>query len=266
MKLSFNIIKIQKIIRGYFQRKYNILHGPALYKRELCINTEDFLTTDKIIDLPYSQFFSYTDINGFVYGFDIVSLYNLIKKSDKKPKNPYTRNSIPSNIIHKMNKFIKLSKLLKIPINLEIQDIVIEITPQKNIELQYLDLFQTINLLGNYSDPKWMLSLNRVNIIKFVKELFDIWNYRAQLTPEIKRNICFPDGDPFKNIFINIINDNNLISIQQKIIPLLKKFINSGIDNDSKSLGAYYVLGALTLVNESAAEALPWLYQSLNYI
>jgi len=42
--------------------------------------------------------------------------------------------------------------------------------------------------------------------------------------------------------------------------------INTGIDNDSKSLGAYYILGALTLVNTNAAISLPWLYQSVNYI
>jgi len=45
----------------------------------------------------------------------------------------------------------------------------------------------------------------------------------------------------------------------------LEKFVNSGIDRDSKSLGAYYVLGGLTLVNPSVATALPWLYQSVCY-
>jgi len=31
------------------------------------------------------------------------------------------------------------------------------------------------------------------------------------------------------------------------------------------ALGAYYVLGALTLVNPNAAAALPWLFQSVAY-
>jgi hypothetical protein len=46
-------------------------------------------------------------------------------------------------------------------------------------------------------------------------------------------------------------------------LEVLEKFVNLGIDQDSKSLGAYYVLGALTLVNESAASTLPWLFQSV---
>jgi hypothetical protein len=39
----------------------------------------------------------------------------------------------------------------------------------------------------------------------------------------------------------------------------------SGIDNDSKILGSYYVLGALTLVSQNAANSLSWLFQSVYY-
>jgi hypothetical protein len=42
--------------------------------------------------------------------------------------------------------------------------------------------------------------------------------------------------------------------------------VNSGIDRDNKCLGAYYVLGALTLVSEDAATSLPWLYQAVCYM
>jgi hypothetical protein len=49
------------------------------------------------------------------------------------------------------------------------------------------------------------------------------------------------------------------------VLEVLEKLVNNGVDTDSKTLGAYYVLGALTLVNEDAAASLPWLYQSLNY-
>jgi hypothetical protein len=49
------------------------------------------------------------------------------------------------------------------------------------------------------------------------------------------------------------------------ILEVLERFVNNGIDNDSKSLGAYYILGALTLVNEAAATSLPWLYQSFGH-
>jgi len=52
-------------------------------------------------------------------------------------------------------------------------------------------------------------------------------------------------------------------NVKKVVLEVLEKMVNSGIDNDSKTLGAYYVLGALTLVNHSAAIALPWLYESV---
>jgi putative alpha-1,2-mannosidase len=42
----------------------------------------------------------------------------------------------------------------------------------------------------------------------------------------------------------------------------MEKLVNSGINNDNKCLGAYYVLSALTLVNNDAATSLYWLYEA----
>jgi hypothetical protein len=99
-----------------------------------------------------------------------------------------------------------------------------------------------------------------------VRELSDIWDYRAQITIETKKLICPPYGTPFRNINnTNLINTQaNLPTIQKIILEILEKMVNSGVDSDSRSLGAYYVLAALTLVNENAAIALPWLFQSVS--
>jgi hypothetical protein len=266
LKLSLNILKIQKIFRGYMQRLFNKYHGPALLDRSICTNTTDFLTFENINELPFSQFFSYTDIDGFTYGFNIISLYNLILKSGRGVKNPYNRNEIPSFVITNIKHLIKLSKLLNCQMDLKIQDINLEITNEKSIDLRILDVFQTIDSLGNYSDPAWFLSLNRFQLLKFLRELADIWNYRAQLTIDIKKKICPPIGDPFQNLnSVPLHNEQNIKNIQIFILPILEKLVNSGVDTDSKSLGAYYVLGALTIVNETAASSLPWLFQSFSY-
>jgi hypothetical protein len=99
-----------------------------------------------------------------------------------------------------------------------------------------------------------------------MRELSDIWNFRTQLSSEIKRNICPPHGDPFRHFGLSYINnESDLYLVKKNILDVLEKFVNSGIDTDSKSLGCYYVLGALTLVNQNAALALPWLYQSFSY-
>jgi len=65
-------IKIQRVFRGYLQRKLNFLRGPALKKRSICTNDMDFYTMDDMVEIPTSQFYSYKDEDGFVYGFKYI--------------------------------------------------------------------------------------------------------------------------------------------------------------------------------------------------
>ena len=81
--LSNSVVKIQKIIRGCLQRKYTKYHGPALKNRLLCTNNFDFLSMEQLTEIPKEQFFSFKDGDGFIYGFDILSLHNLIVKNGK---------------------------------------------------------------------------------------------------------------------------------------------------------------------------------------
>ena len=98
-----------------------------------------------------------------------------------------------------------------------------------------------------------------------MRELADIWNYRAQIELQVKRNICPPNGDPFRNLNMNYIaTEQSICNIQKVVLEVLEKFVNNGVDKDSKALGACYVLGALTIVNEDAATSLPWLFQSFS--
>jgi hypothetical protein len=264
--LSSYIIKIQKVFRGRIVKKYIGLHGPAAKNRNLCTNSTDFVTMDNLEEINFNQFISYKDEDGFIYGFDITSLFNLFSKNGNVNKNPYNRNIFPDIILKNIKSLLRLSKILKINIVLTLEDETPSISEEKVVELRALSLFQNIDALGNYSNCNWFLSLNRNQIIKFIRELADIWSYRAQLSIETKRAICPPNGDPFRNLNMSLIHVSQNFNIVRKVVlEVLEKLVNSGVDKDSKSLGAYYVLGALTLVNQDAATSLPWLFQSLNY-
>jgi hypothetical protein len=263
---SSYIIKIQKIFRGMLVRKYKKLRGPASLNRKLCTNTDDFISMEPIEEINFHQFISYKDFDGFIYGFDINSLHNLFLKSENEIKNPYNRNLIPESVFKNIRSLIRIGKIIKIHINLNFEDNIKDVSNEKAIELRALSLFQNIDALGNYSNSNWFLSLNRTQLIKLIRELMDIWNYRAQLSNETKRNICPPIGNPFRTLNIQyIITEQNLWNVKKSILEIMEKLVNCGIDRDSKALGAYYVLGALTLVNTDAATSLPWLFQSVNY-
>jgi hypothetical protein len=269
------IVKIQKLFRGNITRKYIRLRGPGLLNKKLCTNTSDFVTLEPLQEIHFTQFFSYKDSDDFIYGFDIASLHSLISVKSNNTntttntsdnKNPYNRNIIPTSVMVSLKNIIKLGRLLKFPVNLQVEDDTQSISIEKVVELRAISLFQNIDALGNYSNANWFLSLNRSQLTKFVRELHDIWSYRAQLSNETKNNICPRQGGPFRNLNIQYINtEQNMYNIKKVILEVMENLVNSGVDRDSKSLGAYFVLGSLTLVSTDAATALPWLFQSVGY-
>tara|TARA_B100001093_G_C26813377_1_gene1008557 strand:- start:504 stop:1544 length:1041 start_codon:yes stop_codon:yes gene_type:complete len=259
-------IKIQKNIRRFLIQKYNKLKGPALYNRSLCVNSTDFFTLENIVNIPNNEFFSYKDSDNLIWGFNILSFYNLFKKSDKDVLNPYNRHKIKYTYFNDIKQIVKLSALFKIPVNLTLNNDIENISMKKQIELKCLEIFQYIDELGNYTDINWFLTLNRYNLIKFVRELVDIWQYRAQLTQIVKKEICHPYGNPFRYINLDNLILLNYLSLQKTVLSLIEQFIKKGVTKESCNLGASYVLCALTLVNHNAAIALPWFYESVSNI
>jgi hypothetical protein len=265
LRLSLFAVKIQGVARGCILRAYNKLHGPAFMNRKLCTNESDFISMDSLDEIEPDRFISYKDIDGFIYGFDLVSLYNLILKCGMEVKNPYNRNIVPDYVFKNIKSIIRFGIILNKHINLFMDEDVV-IPKPKAVELRALELFQKIDSLGNYSDSNWFLSLNRAKLIRFMRELGDIFNFRAQLSNEVKQNICPPRGDPFRTFNMNYIQtEEDINNVKNHVLEIMEKFVNDGIDTNNKSLGAYYILAALTLVNDTAANALPWLFQSVAY-
>ena len=266
--LSKYAIVIQKMIKGKLVRKWCTMHGPAYINRSLCTNQTDFFTMNELKNVPINQFFSFKDADGFIYGFNIISLYTLHQKASENSEqalNPYNRNKLPRTLIKDFRDMIRISRVLKYDIEINIQEDN-DITDEKKLELRILSLFQEIDRLGNYSDQSWFTSLNHQQIVLYLRELYDIWNYRAQLSNETKRNIAPPIGDPFRTLNMNYLNQLPYENIKKLAVSTMEILVKKGVNNDSKSLGAFYVLAGLTLVNINAATAMPWLYQSVAHV
>ena len=263
MVQSIQAITIQKIIRGFIVRKYIYLHGPGLLKRDKCVNGTDFLTLDDLTNIPFEQFYSFSDKDGFIYGFDICSIYNLYKTNKENTNNPYNRKRFPENTLTNLKKIYKYGKLLgfKTNIKIEYEEQTHNMNSEQQLENRFLSLFQNINELGFYSDHTWLLSLSHGRRIRFIRELSDIWSYRANLTDEIRSQIC--QTSVFSGINLFILNTSTDLGLSQIIYNIINKLVNSSNEQNNRWLGASYVLSALTLVSQDAAEALPWLYQSV---
>ena len=255
------VSKIQKNWRNHIRYIFNKLHGPAVIKRNLCINDSDFFTLEECKNIPYENFFSIKEDN-FIYGFDIISIYNLFVKKNTRAVNPYTNKPLSNSIFNDLKQIIKINKIFNIKIELSINND--ECLVSKHLlELRVLSLFQIMDSLDNYTQINWLLDLDKPLLLRFIRELFDIWNYRANLTQNVKREICPPLGNPFRNVNINQLTNLSYNNLFKTILNILEPIVKNGINRDSQILGTYYVLSALTLVNNSAAEAMPWLYQSV---
>ena len=259
LKYSHFAAKIQSLFRGHLLRYMERLRGPGL--NEQCVNETDFFTLDEISNIPYNQLFSYRDKDNFIYAFDIMSFYNLIKKSEKTPLNPYNRNKIYKDILLKFNRHIALSRVLQIPITIKI-DKYKNMNEEKKYEMEVIELFQDIDNLGNYTDSAWFTSLDRRGYIRFFRILRDIWIFRGQIPTHIKIKIA-PLWDPFLMQTSYDINDYSIEDLQNLCLSVIEDMVYTGVDVEYKTLGALHVLSVLTIVNYSAREAMPWLYESL---
>jgi len=98
-------ICIQRVFRGFLVREMEQMHGHPLVE---CVNDTDFHMMCPLTDIPHAAFFSYCSADGFVYGFNALSLIILFKCTTRF-ENPYTREVISGlQIYNLMNLYRKL--------------------------------------------------------------------------------------------------------------------------------------------------------------
>ena len=269
---SHFISRIQRLIRRSFHKMHTRMSGPACNDRSLCVNDTDFYSMEPVSDIPRSQFISVKDASGIVYGFDIMSLHTYYvselksgnMRHDAPICNPYNRMPLPLTLRRQMFRKICLTRILGVKCTIEAEPEPVLSMQQQDDQLLFL-VFQQINTHGHYADTTWFGELNGVQIMRFMRELADIWNYRAQIMDHVKHEICPPSGDPFRYVNLRMDGHSNAETIKHLGIQIMNTFVTSGTTRDSRGLGAYYVLSALTLVSQPARNAMPWLYESVMY-
>jgi len=247
-----DIIKIQSIIRRKNINNNTNLRGKGYLNRKLCNNEEDFFTYESKEDIDDIYFISYTDEKNLTWGFDVRSFNKLLQFDCK---NPYTRENFPDNFILKAKTVTKIlkNKNLKLNHNSEIAK-----ERKNNIKQLTVDLFSEIEISGYDCNIQWFLDLDIRHLKKLYKILEDIWNYRAQLSQEVKNNIVPPNGI----IFNTPIYDINRITIRRELQELIindaSKF-KTAVTQSDKNLGFMYFLIGLGHVSRDCYLTYSWL-------
>lgn len=236
------IIKIQSYIRKYNIQQLIKYKGISFFNRKVCNNEEDFYTYEPKNNIEDKYYFSYKDSNDNYWCFDVRSVKKLI---DMNYGNPYTTEPIPDDIKCKVHNYIKM---------LSNQNQVIHIVDQviqdrKTIVKQkYVDLFSQIEYSGYSCDVNWILDLNSIKLKKLYKELEDIWNYRANLSNEVKCDISPPDGRLFVMPVSDYINCNSKLELLEILANELIKILGArSVSN--MNLGFMYIIIGLSMVS-----------------
>lgn len=283
LKQSYYIVRIQRIFRNFISTRYRVLCGPGYLHTSNCVNDTDFYTFDKLSNIKPTELFTYRDNDDKIYGFHIASIFHLIISSYPNITNPYNRKLIPASIIKNMYEKLIYGSMLGFRVSVKLDDTDDEDPPningnptsisdrtlsrEKQEELFIVDLFQHINTLGNYSDSEWFIVLQRVDLIRFIRNLHDIWYYRANLSQDMKERICPPNGNPFMlnnaHINLNVLTMLTDAEIRTICVSVIERMVRRGTSREDQCLGAFYVLATLTIVSQDARNALPWLYEAV---
>jgi hypothetical protein len=296
LKQTYFIRRIQRNFKHFLSRKYRKLSGPGYLQSTKCVNDTDFYTFDKISNIKPMQLFTYQDSDNKIYGFHIASIFHLIVTSYPTITNPYNRNTMSSSIIKNLYEKLIYGSLIGFRVSIKLDDETDDescllvsssdyqsqsssqisgggvvgtqiLTREKQEELFIVDLFQHINTLGNYSDSEWFIVLQRDELIRFIRHIHDIWYYRANLTQEMKERISPPNGNPFvlhnAHVNLNVITLLTAAELRTICVSIIERMTRRGITREDQCLGAFYVLATLTIVNQDARNALPWLYEAV---
>ena len=240
-----NIILIQSLMRGKLIR---------IKKDNLkCNNNEDFYTYEELKNIEPKFLYSYKDKGGIRWGFDIRSLDKLI---EMRYPNPYTTEEIPLNIIEDVKNRINS---LKNEVGYEdLTDSIVR-DRKETIKQKIVDLFSFIEQSGYTCHVEWFTILSVRRLKELYRQLEDIWNYRSQLTQQMKRNICPPNADIFRTPMIEVMNYSCKEDLQELILHEVLKFTQAQTDSDRK-LGFMYFLIAFGMVSPQCYHAhIDWL-------
>ncbi len=245
-----NVRKIQKWIRGIWRSRI-----------ARCCNESDFITFEKLADIPYPMIYFHHLENGIIQGYDIRSVILYIDQSLKENptkaiKNPFTCENFTNEDLMCIETRANVLKLSSANIKRE----EIPMNPEVEFQQYVLGIFQKMDFLDNYTNMDWFLNLTFSKLKKLYYAIIDIWTYRAQLPSEVKRRIVHNGfAFPVHNNVVERMPDSakNKRVLQKIILREFERFITEGATRDDRKLGCIFMLTGLVEVSPEAANALP---------
>lgn len=222
-----------------------------------CVNQEDFYSLDNILTIPFKYIYILKE-NNIEYCFDIRSLNEYFKNKGTNINNPY--NNVPFS--HKdiqliNNKF----KKFKDDINFKIkQD---QLSPRQLYKQHVISVFQNFDNLGFMLNIEWFTKLRFEQLKYLYRKCEDVWNYRAQLSPEQKLGIVH-NGNLFAlpPLTIHRMRRDKEKELKNILLTEFNRAVTEGTTEANKKLGAILILTGFAEISQDVMNSYPWLSQS----
>jgi len=256
--------KIQLIYRLKHRIKKIVLQGMCYYDKTLSNNQEDFYNFENITEIPNIYHFSFMDINGFCYTFDIRTLKKLLDygngNGNGKAINPYSTNQIIPSVLFRINKYINQLEWMGISLELENKD---KLTPEQNRRNAIFKVFSLIDELGYQTNIDWLLKMRIEELKNLYYLMEDIWNYRSDLSYQAKLEIIPTENtNPLFTLSVSyVLGLNNYNKVLEAVLNIFERLVSEGIDIGTKTLGALYVLTGVSTISTDASIVYPDLVQ-----
>lgn len=254
------VLSIQRFWKKWAARQRFKRQGPATNCREISQNSTEVYTLETLETVPLVFFFSFADESKSIWSFDIRSLSHLLKEGTE-PQNPYTRQLLSKMILEKVHSRLQWLRLRKYPI---LHDTGENLTQEQIWNQKVLDVFFKMDALGYRASCRWFEEMDAEDHTLFYSRLYRLWMYQLGLTPQEKEEILPGCTKIFKQTPERAITSNHDIRWWRRTnLNMILEFITRGTTKSQQGLGALYILMAIVQVVPEAAEAYPWILESL---
>ena len=286
------LVKLQRWIKSRLKVFNNKIRGIGYLDRSLCVNDSDFVSLDDLVEIPDKDFVSFRDDQGFIYGFNLDSLVELILKSDEhyldtftrttsinlcyrqyirtlynhynklKINNPYTRFLIPGPVklnvfrLYAQQQFIK--KLKTSSGNNTSNTNSVKPDNKTAIRNRCFAVMQKIDIMGYFTDIAWLMDENVKNIKAFYRKMAALWNYEMGLNNTNRYKIARVHN-LFNNLEEVITSRADKYHILDKVLTVMSILVSNGEMESDQNSGAILILYAFAAINPRCIQANPWL-------
>jgi hypothetical protein len=121
------------------------------------------------------------------------------------------------------------------------------------------------DVLGYHTCLNWFEELTITQLYHFYKELWELWNFRLQLSNPIK-TLVVPRWNTSENPLFKWTPSDLMTRTEKKwwqkmILELLDRLVSSAQTKEHKILGALYGMTAFAIVSWRVRHHYPWLVE-----